>query len=194
MRLPVLLALSLLPLTTACSFMTTDKVERDESVAQDSFYALEAPTLEGETRSLSEYQGQVTLVVNTASQCGYTKQYAGLQELQEAYAGQGFTVLGFPSGDFGGQEFDTPGEIREFCDSRFGVTFPLFAKSGVKEGEGQSPVYGFLGKATGSLPGWNFGKYLVGRDGKVLGFYASPVDPMGEELRAAIDGALAAQG
>jgi len=194
MRLPVLLALSLVPLTTACSFMTTDKVERDESVAQDSFYALEVQDLEGAQSPLAAYQGKVTLVVNTASQCGYTPQYAKLQELQETYEAQGFSVLGFPGGDFGGQEFDTPGEIRQFCDSNYGVTFPLFAKSGVKEGEGQSEVYTFLGKATGSLPGWNFGKYLVGRDGKVLGFYASPVDPMGTELRGAVEAALASQG
>ena len=192
-RLSLLLALSVLPLTTACSFMTTEKVEKDETVASNSFYALEAETLDGEAQPLSLYDGKVTLVVNTASQCGYTPQYAKLQELQEAYAEQGFTVLAFPSGDFGGQEFDTPGEIREFCDSNYSVTFPMFAKSTVKEGDGQSPVYGFLGKASGSLPGWNFGKYLVDREGKVVAFYASPVDPMGSELTGAIETALAAE-
>ena len=194
MRTSLLLALSLLPLTTSCSFMTTDKVEVDESVAQDSFYALEAETLEGETQALADYQGQVTLVVNTASQCGYTSQYAQLQELQDTYGEQGFHVLGFPSGDFGGQEFDTAGEIRSFCSDSYDISFPLFAKSGVKEGEGQSAVYTYLGKASGSLPGWNFGKYLVGRDGKVIAFYASPVKPMGDELRGAVEAALATEG
>lgn len=180
----------LLPLVSACSGLTTDAVEMDASVAEQSFYTFKAESLEGEGVDLSSYQGQVTLVVNTASQCGFTKQYEGLQELQEEYAAQGFTVLGFPSGDFGGQEFALPGEIREFCDSEFGVTFPLFAKTQVKEGEGQSEIYAFLGKATGSLPGWNFGKYLIDREGRVLAFYASPVDPTGQELRGAIEAAL----
>jgi len=192
-RFSLLLALSVLPLTAACSFMTTEKVEQDETVASNSFYGLEAETLDGEAQPLSLYDGQVTLVVNTASQCGYTPQYAKLQELQETYAEQGFTVLAFPSGDFGGQEFATAGEIREFCDSNYSVTFPMFAKSVVKEGDEQSPIYGYLGKASGSLPGWNFGKYLVDREGKVVAFYASPVDPMSEELTGAIESALTAE-
>jgi glutathione peroxidase len=184
-------ALAVVPLLiSGCSGFTTDSVAMDSSVAEVSFYSFSAESLEGPVVALSEYRGQVTLVVNTASQCGFTKQYKELQELQGEYAARGFSVLGFPSGDFGGQEFDTPGEIREFCDSKFGVTFPLFAKTKVKEGEGQSELYSHLGKCTGSLPGWNFGKYLVDRDGRVLAFYASPVNPTGEELRSAIEAAL----
>lgn len=180
----------LLPLVASCSGLLTDSVEQDVAVSGQSLFALEAESLEGEALPLERFRGQVTLVVNTASQCGFTTQYAGLQELQETYGERGFTVLGFPSGDFGGQEFDTPGEIREFCDGEFGVSFPLFAKTNVKDGEGQSEVFAFLGKATGSLPGWNFGKYLVDREGTVLGFYATNVDPQDEELVAAIEGAL----
>lgn len=159
-------------------------------MAEASIYSFAAESLAGESVSLQSYQGHVTLIVNTASQCGYTSQYEDLQELQTTYADQGFSVLGFPSGDFGGQEFETAGEIREFCDSKFSVSFPLFAKTQVKEGDGQSPIYNFLGKTSGSLPAWNFGKYLVDREGRVLAFYATPVNPMGEELRAAIEVAL----
>jgi glutathione peroxidase len=190
MNLCTLLAMPLLILSAACSGLTTDSVETDPEMTSGSLYDLSATSLAGEATPLESYRGQVTLIVNTASQCGYTPQYKELQELQTTYAEQGFTVLGFPSGDFGGQEFETPGEIREFCDSEFGVSFPLFEKTQVKEGDSQSPVYGFLGKTSGSLPGWNFGKYLVGREGRVLGFYASPVSPMGDELRGAIDLAL----
>ena len=178
------------PMISGCSGITTDSVELDTSAAADSFYSFSAESLEGSEVDLSQYRGQVSLVVNTASQCGFTKQYKGLQEIQDEFEEQGFTVLGFPCGDFGGQEFDSPGEIRNFCDSEFGVTFPLFAKTQVKEGEGQSEIYSYLGKCTGSLPGWNFGKYLIDREGRVLAFYASPVDTDGEELRGAIEAAL----
>lgn len=190
-RRNAVLSLSLFALA-ACSGLTTDEVKKDVAATTGtSFYDLETTGLEGDAVALDAYRGQVALVVNTASQCGYTGQYAGLQNLQETYGEQGFTVLGFPSGDFGGQEFATPGEIREFCDSKFGVSFPLFAKSSVKEGAEQSPIFEYLGKSTGALPGWNFGKYLVNREGKVLAFYATPVDPGDEELRTAIETALA---
>ncbi|MCL4149850.1 UNVERIFIED_CONTAM: hypothetical protein GTU68_043896 [Idotea baltica] len=155
-----------------------------------ALYDLPAETLDGDEVSLDAYRGQVTLVVNTASQCGFTSQYSDLQALHTEYEGRGFSVLGFPSDDFGGQEFATSGEVREFCENTFQVTFPLFAITNVKSGPDQSPVYEFLSKSSGSLPGWNFGKYLVGRDGKVLGFYASQVDPMGSELREAVESAL----
>ena len=179
-----------LALVSSCSGLTTNSVERDTSVDSKSFYSFSPESLEGEVVDLSSYVGQVSLVVNTASQCGFTKQYEGLQSLQQEFGDRGFTVLGFPSGDFGGQEFASPGEIREFCESEFAVTFPLFAKTRVKPGEGQSELYAFLGRATGSLPGWNFGKYLIDREGRVLAFYPSPVDPTGDELKSAIEAAL----
>lgn len=185
--------LFLLATATSCSKITTDAVDQSAEVAAQSVYSLDAVGLDGEPAPLSKYEGEVTLIVNTASKCGYTPQYAGLEMLQSEYGPRGFTVLGFPSGDFMGQEFDTAAEIRQFCDSRYAVSFPLFEKSGVKEGDGQSPIYAFLGEATGSLPGWNFGKYLVGRDGRVVAFYATPVEPTSDELRGAIEAALAVE-
>lgn len=190
MNLRTLSIAPLLAMTIACSGMTTDSVDKDPAVAEASVYSFEVESLAGEAVPLETYRGQVTLIVNTASQCGYTSQYEDLQALQTNYADQGFSVLGFPSGDFGGQEFETAAEIRKFCDSEFSVSFPLFAKTRVKEGDEQAPIYDFLGKASGSLPGWNFGKYLIDREGRVLAFYATPVNPMGEELRAAIEAAL----
>ena len=147
--------------------------------------------IDGTPTTLDAYQDKVLLIVNTASQCGLTPHYAGLEKLHQTYKDRGLVVLGFPTGDFGGQEFDTAEEIREFCSSKYSVTFPLFEKCVVKAGKGQSPVFEALGTKTGQLPGWNFGKYLVSRDGKTARFYASTVSPDGAELTAAIEKALA---
>lgn len=188
---PLLAALALGSVAlTACSAFFNDRTEVVAEAQAGNFYALETESLAGEAVGLDQYQGQVALVVNVASQCGFTGQYAGLQKLHETYAERGLVVMGFPSGDFGGQEFDSPDEIRDFCDARFGVTFPMFAKGGVKEGEGQSDIYAFLGGATGQLPGWNFGKYLVDKDGKVLQFFETRTAPDDAELIAAIEAAL----
>ncbi|RYZ07144.1 MAG: glutathione peroxidase [Myxococcales bacterium] len=159
-----------------------------------SIYEIESKTLEGKPAALSQYRGQVALLVNVASECGYTPQYAGLQALYERFKAKGFVVLGFPSNDFGAQEPGSPEEIRAFCSSRYRVDFPMFEKSVTKAGPQQSPVYAALGKATGSLPEWNFGKYLVGRTGKVLKFYPSSVKPEDPALAQAIEGALAEGG
>jgi glutathione peroxidase len=154
------------------------------------FYSLRTNSLDGKPADLASYRGKVALVVNVASECGFTPQYAGLQKLHAELAGRGFAVLGFPSNDFGGQEPGTPEQIRDFCTTRYKVDFPLFAKVQTKAGAGQSPVYALLGKEGGHLPNWNFCKYLVGKDGKVLGFYPSKVAPDDKTLRAAIDAAL----
>lgn len=159
-------------------------------MSPESFYALQTTTLQGRPANLADYAGKVTLVVNVASKCGYTPQYAGLQKLHDELASHGFSVLGFPSNDFAGQEPGTPEEIAEFCKKNYGVTFPMFAKVVTKAGEGQSPVYAFLSKG-GDLPVWNFGKYLVGRDGKVVAYFPSKVAPDAKELRDAIEAALA---
>ncbi len=153
-------------------------------------YGLRTETLEGEAADLSAYAGQVTLVVNVASECGYTRQYAGLQELHAELESRGFAVLAFPSNEFGGQEPGNPEQIRQFCTERFDVTFPMFAKCEVKPGAGQSPVYAFLAGQTGETPGWNFCKYLVGKDGQVVAFFESGVEPSSAELRRAIEAAL----
>ena len=153
------------------------------------FYSLRTNTLDGKPVDLASYRGKVTLVVNVASECGFTPQYAGLQKLHSELAGRGFAVLGFPSNDFGGQEPGTPAQIRAFCTERYQVDFPLFQKVQTKAGAGQSPIYALLG-AGGHLPNWNFCKYLVGKDGKVVGFYPSKVAPEDKTLRAAIDAAM----
>ena len=137
-----------------------------------TFSDFEATTLAGDRVDLASYDGQVVLVVNTASQCGFTPQYAGLQELYERYAARGFSVLGFPCDQFGHQEPGTEGEIAAFCERNYGVTFPMFAKVDVN-GEDAHPVYQWLRAEKGGLLGdrvrWNFTKFLVGRDGRVLG-------------------------
>lgn len=155
----------------------------------DSFYALSTTTLEGKAASLSAYKGKVTLVVNVASECGYTPQYAALQTLHAELEAKGFSVLGFPSNEFGGQEPGDAGEIRTFCDSKYGVKFPLFEKLVTKPGDNQSPIYAFLTKGR-EAPNWNFCKYLVGKDGKVIAFYPSKVKPTDDDLRKAIEAAL----
>jgi len=139
---------------------------------------------------LGAYQGKVSLVVNVASECGYTPQYAGLQELYAQMKDRGLVVLGFPCNDFGGQEPGSPAQIRSFCTERYEVTFPMFEKVRTKAGEGQSEVYAVLGEAAGELPSWNFGKYLVGKDGRVLAYFPSGVTPESTELREAIVAAL----
>jgi glutathione peroxidase len=167
------------------------EVTRKEApLAQDSLYRLTVRTLEGQSADLGAYAGKVALVVNVASQCGHTPQYAGLEKLYGELRGRGFVVLGFPSNDFGGQEPGTAQEIRQFCSINYGVTFPLFDKVVTKAGPGQSPVYANLQKQSGELPGWNFAKYLVGKDGRVVRFYKSGVKPEDAGLRKDIETAL----
>jgi len=155
-----------------------------------SLYDLKVTTLAGKPADLADYKGKVTLVVNVASQCGYTPQYAGLEKLYRELAPKGVVILGFPSNDFGGQEPGTAEEIGQFCQKNYGVTFPMFAKVVTKAGQDQSPVYAFLGES-GMLPQWNFSKYVVDKNGKVEAFFPSRVAPDGPELRAAIEKALA---
>jgi glutathione peroxidase len=158
--------------------------------AVTSFYDLQTTSLDGKPGNLSQYKGKVSLVVNVASKCGYTPQYEGLEKLQREMKGKGFNVLGFPSNDFGGQEPGTAQEIATFCRLTYDVTFPMFEKVVTKKGAGQSPVYTFLG-ASGNLPAWNFSKYVVDRNGKVVAFFESAVTPEDPALRAAITKALA---
>jgi glutathione peroxidase len=159
-------------------------------MSADSFYALKTTTLQGQPVDLSQYSGKVALVVNVASQCGFTPQYAGLQKLYDDLKGRGFVVLGFPSNDFGGQEPGSPDEIAGFCKKNYGVSFPMFSKLVTKTGPGQSPIYSYLGQS-GSLPSWNFGKYLVSKDGRVVQYFPSKVAPEAPELWEAIEKALA---
>ncbi len=156
-----------------------------------SFYDLETMTLAAAPADLGQYRGSVSLVVNVASKCGYTPQYEGLEQLQREMNGKGFNVLGFPSNDFGGQEPGSAQEIADFCRLTYDVTFPMFEKVVTKTGAGQSPIYTFLG-ASGNLPAWNFSKYVVDKQGRIVAFFPSEVTPEDPELRAAITQALGA--
>src|SRR5687768_14943858 len=137
------------------------------------------------------YGGKVVLVVNTASKCGFTPQYEGLEALQKKYAAQGFTVLGFPSNDFMGQEPGEEAQIKEFCTLTYGVKFPMFEKVQVK-GDQATPLYRDLTAATGVAPGWNFHKYLIARDGSVVANFPSKVKPDDAALVTAIERELKA--
>ena len=151
-----------------------------------------ATSIDGQDVDLAAYAGQVVLVVNTASQCGFTPQYQGLQQLQNDFDDQGFSVLGFPCDQFGGQEPGSDEEIGAFCEKNFGVTFALFSKVEVN-GEGAHPLYQWLKSEKGGLLGkkikWNFTKYLVGKDGQVIGRYSPTTKP--EKIVGDIEKALA---
>jgi len=154
-----------------------------------SLYDFKVNSLDGKPVDLAQYKGHVVLVVNVASKCGFTPQYAGLEKLYLAYKDKGFFILGFPSNDFGHQEPGTPDEIQAFCSSKYSVTFPLFEKVVTKKGPDQAPVYQFL--TTGfPQPSWNFCKYLIDPNGKVLKEFPSKVKPQDKELTDAIDAAL----
>jgi len=163
---------------TACAPLLDQHVKR----LQD-----EAP------QHLCQYAGKVTLVVNTASYCGFTKQYQGLEALYEKYRTRGLVILGFPSNDFGQQEPDSNQEIADFCYNTFGVKFPMFTKSSVR-GPDAHPLYQALAKATGKTPEWNFHKYLIDRNGQPVASFASRVTPDDKRLVAAIEKALASGG
>jgi glutathione peroxidase len=169
---------------------TTQAAAAAPAMTKNDVYSLSTATLDGKPAKLADYRGKVTLVVNVASECGYTPQYAGLQKLHAEMSGRGFAVLGFPSNEFGGQEPGSPEQIQKFCSTKYSVTFPLFAKCATKPGAEQSPVYAALTGATGKSPNWNFCKYLVGKQGEVIAFYPSKVAPDDAELRAAIEKAL----
>ena len=147
-------------------------------------------TLLGDHESLCQYAGKVVLVVNTASYCGYTPQYKGLQAIYEKYKARGFAVLGFPSNDFGQQEPGSAKEVADFCDNTYKVRFPMFAKTAVKQAGG-SPFYDSLATATGQRPKWNFHKYLVSRDGTQVLSFPSDVEPESPAFLAKVEELLA---
>ena len=140
-------------------------------------------------QNLCQYQGKVVLVVNTASYCGFTSQYEGLEKLYAKYGGKGLVVLGFPSNDFGKQEPGNAKEIADLCYNTYGVKFPMFAKS-VVSGANPNPLHASLIKATGKEPKWNFTKYLIDRNGKVIEHYPSKVTPEDKQLVGKIEQAL----
>jgi glutathione peroxidase len=154
-----------------------------------SLYDFTMSRLDGKPEKLETYRGKVVLVVNTASQCGFTPQYDGLEKLYETRKSEGFTILGFPSNDFGKQEPDDDAHIATFCRLNYGVTFPMFSK--VKTtGSDATALYARLSAEAGP-PKWNFHKYLIGKDGRLIRAFPSAVTPESDELRKAIDAALA---
>jgi len=165
--------------------------------AQDktSLYEIPLKDIHDQDVSLKRYQGKVLLVVNVASQCGLTPQYKALEAVHRKYKDWGFSVLGFPCNDFGAQEPGTHEEIQKFCSEKYDVTFPLFAKLHVKGGE-QHPLYGALTGKDSPFPGeikWNFGKFLISRDGRILKRFEPQTKPDAPEVIEAIEAALAAK-
>ena len=161
--------------------------------AADSIYDIPLKDIDGKDTSLKPYQGKVLLIVNVASRCGFTPQYAALEALYRKYKDQGLVVLGFPCNQFGGQEPGTDAEIKQFCSSKYDVTFPMFDKIEVN-GANRHPLYVRLAGKDSPFPGnigWNFTKFLVGRDGKILKRFNSPVKPDSAEVTQAIESALA---
>jgi len=159
-----------------------------------SLYDFKVQTIEGKEQSLKDYEGKVALVVNVASQCGLTPHYGGLEELYKTYKDRGLVVLGFPCNQFGSQEPGTEGEIKKFCETKFGVTFPMFSKIEVN-GASRHPLYSYLtGQATQpDGPGdiqWNFAKFLIDRKGDVAARFAPTTKPVSEEMVAAIEKTL----
>ena len=163
--------------------------------AANSIYDIPLKDINGKETSLKQYKGKALLIVNVASHCGNTPQYKGLQELQDKYKEQGLVVLGFPCNQFGAQEPGSNAEIQEFCTKKYNVSFPMFDKLDVK-GANQHPLYKELSGKDSPYPGdvkWNFGKFLVGRDGKLVKRIEPGVKPESPEVVSAIEGALAAK-
>jgi len=165
------------------------------AVHAGSLLEIPVKNIDGKDTSLGAYKGKVLLIVNVASKCGYTPQYKGLEALQQKYEAKGFTVLGFPCNQFGHQEPGTNEEIKKFCSATYDVTFPLFDKIEVN-GENRHPLYVALVGKDSPYPGdikWNFGKFLVGRDGKIVKRFESAAKPDSKDMTDAIEAALAAK-
>src|SRR5579859_6667212 len=164
------------------------------ALAASNVHEFTLDAINGTPAPLANFKGKVMLVVNVASQCGYTPQYEGLQALYAKYKDQGLVITGFPANNFGGQEPGTNAEIGAFCKSKFGVTFPMFSKISVK-GADKAPLYQFLtdtkaNPKTGGEIQWNFTKFLVDRDGKVIQRFEPEVEPQSKEIEAAVEAAL----
>jgi len=157
-----------------------------------NLYDVQLSSIDGKAMTLLDYSGDVLLIVNVASQCGLTPQYTGLQKLHEQYASRGFKVIGLPCNQFGGQEPGTEEEVKQFCESRFHVTFPMTAKIDVN-GENQHPLYTLLSgdgaKYSGDIS-WNFEKFLIGKNGEVLQRFAPKIEPESPEVVNQIEAAL----
>jgi len=184
----------LLSILNLSSLFAAKSTTAEAPMTEQSVLDFTMKSIDGNDVPLSSYKGKVLLIVNVASRCGNTKQYHGLQKLYETYRDKGLVVLGFPANNFMGQEPGTNAEIKEFCSTKFGVTFPMFSKISVK-GDDQHPLYRFLTseatnpKFSGSVK-WNFQKYLVGRNGEVIAKFSPGDEPMSGQIVEAIEAAL----
>jgi glutathione peroxidase len=160
------------------------------SLAASSVHDFTLKSIDGQPAPLSGYKGKVLLLVNVASKCGYTPQYTGLESLYEKYKDRGLVVIGIPANNFGGQEPGTDAEIKSFCTRTYNVTFPMMSKVSVK-GDDKTPLYQYLTDANGGDVRWNFTKFLVDKNGKVIGRFEPKVTPESPELNAAVEKALA---
>jgi len=159
------------------------------AMAATNIYDFTLKTIEGAPAPLAAYQGKVVLLVNVASRCGYTPQYAGLEKLYEKYKDKGFVIVGVPANNFGGQEPGTNEEIKTFCTRNYNVTFPMMSKVSVK-GADMTPLYGYLTEKIGGDIKWNFTKFLIDRKGAIVSRFESGVTPEAEEMTKAIEQAL----
>lgn len=190
MKTRILIAIALISTFAVGNLLAANPPKKAKSI-----YDFTVKDIDGKDVKLKQYKGKVALVVNTASKCGYTPQYQGLQAVYEKYKDKGFVILGFPANNFGAQEPGTNAEIKEFCESKYKVSFPMFAKISVK-GEDQEPLYKFLtGKETnpeyaGDIT-WNFNKFLVDKKGKIIARFTSKDKPESETVMQAIEKALA---
>ncbi len=158
--------------------------------AATSIYDFTLNTIDGAAAPLSTYKGKVVLLVNVASKCGYTPQYAGLQKLYEKYKDKGFVIVGVPANNFGAQEPGTNEEIKTFCSRNYNVTFPMMSKVSVK-GDDKTPLYGYLTEKTGGDIKWNFTKFLIDKKGNIVSRFESAVTPESADMTKAIEQALA---
>ena len=178
-------------LTAMAGSAATRSARAQGAISRITAYAFSFPALSGDDISLAEFTGRPLLVVNTASLCGYTPQYAGLQQLWTEYGGRGLAMVGVPSNDFGGQEPGGATEIAETAQHQYGVTFPIAAKA-VVTGANAHPFYKWAAQARpNEVPRWNFHKYLIGRDGYIAEVFASAVEPTDTRVKTAIAKALA---
>jgi glutathione peroxidase len=186
-----------LPRTLCAVALFTTLAQSEPATMPPSVLDNVVKDIDDKDHDLSQYKGKVVLIVNVASKCGFTKQYAGLEKLYESHKEKGLVVLGFPANNFGGQEPGSNEQIKEFCSTKFDVSFPMMAKISVK-GEDKHAVYKFLTEkeTAGDFAGeikWNFNKFLIGRDGKIVARYDSKVAPESEQLIKDIDKALGAE-
>jgi glutathione peroxidase len=186
--------LTLVAINMALGFCVAPAEGKTTMQPMQSIYDFTLPSIDGQATSLGTYTGKVIMIVNVASRCGFTGQYEGLEKLYQAYKGRGFVILGFPANNFLGQEPGTDAEIKSFCSLKYNVTFPLFAKLSVK-GSDKHPLYKYLTEKesnpefSGEIS-WNFNKFLIGRDGKIVQRFGSRTKPEDPVVRQAVEKAL----